>query len=164
MSDLDNIEMLNMEPDNLEAVYDFMLRITPEASVDLDELAEAMLDTEDVVTIAWTPENSIAGLIWYTTWDVDGIGVHIVAVAEKWRRKGLGTRLLNLVDPAMNDVRYTMFSVKEDAYEALGFLMKGGYKVARTFKVGEDTMYVVKKEAIKPKKLELHNRLKWRMM
>lgn len=164
MSDLDNIEILNMEPANLEAVHDFMLRITPEASVSLEELADAMFDEEDTVIIAWTPEKSIAGLIWYTTWDVDGIGVHIVAVAEKWRRKGLGTRLLNMVDPLMYGVRYTMFSIKEEAYEALGFLMKCGYKVARQFKVGEDIMYVVKKEAIKPKKLELHDRLKWRMM
>lgn len=164
MSELDNIEMLEMEPESLEAVYDFMLRITPEANVGLEELAEAMMDTEDTVIIAWTPENSIAGLIWYTTWDVDGIGVHIVAVSEKWRRKGLGSRLLNLVDPAMYGVRYTMFSIKEDAYESLGFLMKCGYKVTKSFKVGEDTMYVVKKEEIKAKKLELHNRLKWRMM
>tara|TARA_R110002020_G_scaffold368536_3_gene580349 strand:+ start:40 stop:543 length:504 start_codon:yes stop_codon:yes gene_type:complete len=163
MKNLSDVVIRDAEHDDVETLHDFMLRTSAESAVGVGELYEAVLDSDDTVTIALSPvDGSVIGVLWYTPWEYHSLGIHVVAVEKSWRNMGLGTKLINMADPESLGLEYSVFSVSSENFKALKFLSDRGFIVTKVFEFADEEMYILRKTARKSKPIELTSRLRWR--
>ncbi len=125
-----------------------------------NEVKEALLEGDDI-QVAMTPDGDIIGVIWCTAWEDDSRGVESVVVDEDYRNRGIGSMMLESIDP--NEIiTKNYMSISADNFAALNFLKKRGYTVTKEVTFDDEIRYVTQKAFDIPKKLTLKNRLKWR--
>jgi GNAT superfamily N-acetyltransferase len=159
----ENITIRPVEAEELHQVLDLFIANCPEVETDIGELNYAFDDDSERIQVAVSQDNGIIGVAWYTEWDVDGIGAHVVVVDQAFRGNGLGRRLLQELDPATNGRKYSCFSLRDTEFAAIHFLRNNGYVVVKSFEFVDEHMYLLRKDAAKSTPIQLAKRLKWRM-
>ena len=162
--DISKVDIRPVEIEELDQVLDLFIANCPEVETDIGELNYAFDDSSERIQVAVSQDNGIVGVAWYTEWDVDGIGAHVVAVDQAFRGNGIGRRLLQELDPATNGRKYTCFSLRDTEFAAIHFLRHNGYVVAKAFEFAGEQMYLLRKDAVKSTPISLAKRLKWEVM
>ena len=159
----ENVKIRPVEVEELHQVLDLFIANCPEVETDIGELNYAFDDDSERIQVAEV-DGVLVGVAWFTEWDVDGIGAHVVVVDELSRGKGIGRRLLQELDPNTNGRKYTCFSLRDTEFAAIHFLRHNGYVVAKAFEFADEHMYLLRKDAFKSAPISLAKRLKWRVM